>query len=326
MLIDSFGRVHDYLRISLTDKCNLRCNYCMPANPCFLPNAKLLSGDEITDIVKIFVNDYHIRKIRFTGGEPLLRKDFFDIIASFNELHLELAMTTNGILLDRFIAKFKAIGMSQLNISLDSLRPDRYALITGFDYFQKVMENIRIAITAGFQVKINVVMKKGVNEDEVLDFINLTENEQIHVRFIEFMPFNGNFWLWDEVISHKNIYEQVTKVHKVQKLADEHNSTARAFQVNGFKGTFAIISPISTPFCGSCNRIRLTADGKLKNCLFSTEEFDIISPLRSGQDIRPIIEQAIQRKHAERGGLGSFSDNSAQEVFGRGRPMTAIGG
>ena len=326
MLIDSFGRVHDYLRISLTDKCNLRCNYCMPENPCFLPNAKLLSGDEIVDIVKIFVNDYHIRKIRFTGGEPLLRKDFFDIVASFNHQHLELAMTTNGILLDRYIERFKAIGMRQLNISLDSLRPDRYALITGFNYFQKVTENILIAITAGFQVKINVVIRKGINEDEVLDFVNLTKNEDIHVRFIEFMPFNGNFWLLDEVISHKNIYEHIAMVHRIEKLVDEQYSTAMTFQVNGFKGTFAIISPISTPFCSSCNRIRLTADGKLKNCLFSTEEFDVITPLRSGQDIRPIIERAIQSKQAERGGLGSFSDDSAKEVFGRGRPMTAIGG
>ncbi|MBK8501855.1 MAG: GTP 3',8-cyclase MoaA [Saprospiraceae bacterium] len=326
MLIDRFGRTHDYLRISLTDKCNLRCNYCMPENPCFLPNSRLFSGDEIAEIVKIFVSDFHIRKIRFTGGEPLLRKDFFDIVNSFSHLPLELVMTTNGILLDRFLEQFKAIGIKQFNISLDTLRPDRYALITGFDYFRKVFENIRLAMKAGFQIKVNAVIKKGINEDEVLDFIRLTEDEDFHVRFIEFMPFNGNFWLWDEVISHKSIYDQIAKVYVVEKLADEYHSTARAFQVKGFKGTFAIISPISAPFCGTCNRIRLTADGKLKNCLFSNEEFDILSSLRQGLDIRPIIRHAIQSKHAERGGLGSFTDETAEEKFGKGRSMTAIGG
>lgn len=324
MLTDRFGRVHDYLRISLTDKCNLRCNYCMPENPCFLPKSSLLSDREVLQIARIFVEDFNIQKIRLTGGEPLLRKNLLGIITPLSKMPIKLAITTNGVLLDRYMEDLESLGIKSLNISLDSLHADRYNSITGSGHFNKVVENIRKALAKGFYLKINVVIKQGMNDDEILNFVSWTRGENVHVRFIEFMPFSGNAWASQEVVPYLKILDPIKRAYSFHKLKDDKGSTARAFQINGFKGTFAIISSVSHPFCSACNRIRLTADGKLISCLFSKDEFDLLSPMRKGRDIRPIIEHAISTKYAERGGLTEFSTMTVSDKLGR--TMTAIGG
>jgi len=296
----------------------------MPEKPCFLPKSSLLSDQEILQIARIFVEDYKIRKIRLTGGEPLLRKNLLGILTPLSKMPIKLAITTNGVLLDRYIEDFESLGIKSLNISLDSLHADRYNNITGSGHFSKVVKNIRKALEKGFHLKINVVIKQGMNDDEILDFISWTNTENVHVRFIEFMPFSGNAWAWQEVVPYLKILDLIKSAYSLRKLKDDKGSTARAFQINGFKGTFAIISSVSHPFCSSCNRIRLTADGKLISCLFSKDEFDLLSPIRQGRDIRPIIELAISEKYAERGGLTEFSTMAVSDELGR--TMTAIGG
>lgn len=326
MLKDSFGRIHDYLRISLTDKCNLRCQYCMPPHVSFLPGKNLLSKDEILAISNVFVKDFGINKIRLTGGEPLLRKDARDIIESISQLPVELAITTNGVLLDQFFELFRKIGLQSMNISLDSLDPIKNNSITRRPYFKAVKNNIRDAIDLGFNVKVNMVVIKGVNDDEICDFVHWTKYEPIHIRFVEFMPFDGNSWNWNKVVSYKEIIERVENEYRPEKLKDNPNSTSKAFRIKGFAGTFAVISSITSPFCGDCNRIRLTADGKLKNCLFAHSEVDLLSQLRTGGDIKELIIQSIQNKAAERGGLTEFDSPNAPQEYEGGRSMIAIGG
>ncbi len=323
---DQLGRTHNYLRLSLTDKCNLQCSYCMPDIPVFLPSHQLLTEEEIFKIAKIFVNDLGIQKIRLTGGEPLARKNASAIIESLSRLPVELAITTNGVLLDKFFPVLKKAGLTSLNISLDSLMPDNFKAITKRDLFYKVFENINRALAEGFHVKINAVIKRGMNDHEILDFVEWTQNSPVHVRFIEFMPFDGNQWQRDKIVSYKEILDKIEGIFSIEKLEDNPHSTAKSYRVLDFQGTFAVISTMTESFCSTCNRIRLTADGKLRNCLFSKDEVDILSTLRNGDDIRPLIRNCIVQKHAERGGLEAFDKNNTQEAFSRGRSMTSIGG
>ncbi|MEM6271793.1 MAG: GTP 3',8-cyclase MoaA [Bacteroidota bacterium] len=325
MLQDRFGRVHDYLRLSLVDKCNLRCTYCMPENIRFLPNKHLLSDEELFAFAETFV-EMGVKKIRFTGGEPLLRRNAGAIMERIARLPVQLALTTNGILLHEFTDLFGEIGLRNINVSLDTLQTERFAEITRRDQFQQVRENIERAGRAGFHLKINVVVTRGVNEDELLDFVALTASERIHVRFIEFMPFDGNRWKWDQVCSYREMMARIEDRYTVKKLQDGPNSTAKAYRVSGFAGTFAVISSVTQPFCGTCNRIRLTADGKLRNCLFATQETDLLTPFRTGEDIRPRIVEAIRGKAKELGGLPAFQDESALQQKLDGRAMVKIGG
>lgn len=325
-MTDRFGRVHDYLRISLTDKCNLRCHYCMPENAVFRPHEQLLTKDEIIRIATVFTNEFGIRKIRLTGGEPLVRRDAAEIIEELGRLPVELALTTNGILLKSFFPLLKKVGLRSLNISLDSLVPEKNHRITKRDYFVTVKENIETAVSEGFSTRVNMVVIRGVNDDEILDFARWTKDFPAHIRFIEFMPFDGNQWNWEKVISFREILGIIENNYPVEKLHDKPNSTAKSYRINGFRGTFAVISTITAPFCNGCNRIRLTADGKLKNCLFAQLEADIISPLRNGMDVKRIIENCIWDKKAERGGLVEFDNATATTEYSGGRCMTAIGG
>lgn len=325
-LKDKFGRIHDYLRISLTDKCNLRCTYCMPANPYYLPKEHLLTFEEIYKIAEIFVNDFGIKKIRFTGGEPLVRKEAGKIIEQISRLPVELAITTNGILLDEYLPLFERIGLASVNISLDSLNPKRFEKITKRPIFEKVMSNIEKALQSGLHIKINTVLMYGQNEDEIIDFVNWTRDVPIHVRFIEFMPFYGNNWDREKTLSFQEIMDRIANIYPVVRLKDAPNSTSKSYRVKGFKGTFAVISSVTAPFCEGCNRIRLTVDGKLKNCLFSNDEADLLSVLRAGEDVKPVIVNCIYSKYAEKGGLMGFDKVDARYDYDRGRSMTAIGG
>jgi molybdenum cofactor biosynthesis protein A len=329
MIKDQQNRVHDYLRISLTERCNLRCFYCMPEGGVELaPKSHLMTYEEILAIATTFVK-MGVKKIRLTGGEPLIRKDANVIIEALGQLSIELAITTNGIIVDRFISSFKKAGLKAVNVSLDTLDRDKFALVTKRDDFEKVRKNIDLLLAEGFFVKINVVLMRAINFDEIIDFINVTEHKNLQIQFIEFMPFDGNKWDWEKGISLAEIIEQ-TNTHyqesNVLRIQDKPNDTAVNYKIKGYKGSFSVISTITNPFCSTCNRIRLTANGRIKNCLFSTGETDLLTPFRAGEDIEAIILKSIQSKAPERGGWESLEEFSKPENHGQNRSMILIGG
>jgi cyclic pyranopterin phosphate synthase len=326
MITDSFNRVHDYLRISLTDNCNLRCFYCMPEEEYeFTPPAKLMQVDEIEAIAKIFVSQ-GVNKIRLTGGEPLVRKGAGEIILRLSKLPVDLTLTTNATRLDEFVEVLEKSNVRSLNISLDTLQRERFQLITRRNLFDKVLGNIHLLIDKKFHVKVNVVVMKGLNDNEIIDFIEWTKDTNVHVRFIEFMPFENNRWTSNKVFTLKEMLETIDEKYSIVPLHNEPHDTAKKFTVKDHKGTFAVISTMSSPFCGGCNRMRLTADGKIKNCLFSKKETDLLTPFRNGEDIIPLIYQNIQSKEKELGGqfTKDFENIHAENI--RNRSMISIGG
>ncbi|ULQ52746.1 GTP 3',8-cyclase MoaA [Flavihumibacter fluvii] len=325
-LVDTFNRVHNYLRISLTDNCNLRCFYCMPEEDYdFTPVSRLMQTHEISAIAKIFV-EQGVNKIRLTGGEPLVRKDAAEVILSLSQLPVNLTMTTNGTRIHEFINLLKEAGIKSLNISLDTLDRDKFMLVTRRDQFKRVYDNIHLLLKEGFHVKVNVVVMKGMNDIEINDFVNWTKNEPVHVRFIEFMPFSGNRWTSNKVVTWQDILSVVGERFDILPLAGEPHDTAKKYIVPGHAGTFAVISTMSANFCGSCNRIRLTADGKIKNCLFSEHETDLLGPLRQGVEILPLIQANIRAKVKELGGqfTTDFENIHVEEIHNR--SMITIGG
>lgn len=326
MIKDNYSRVHDYLRISLTDNCNLRCFYCMPEEDYhFTPNNQLMQADEIESIVKAFVEE-GVNKIRLTGGEPLVRKDFANILNRLANLGIQLTMTTNATRLHEFVNEIKNAGIQSLNISLDTLQRDRFILMTKRDQHEQVMRNIQLMLDNGIGVKVNVVAMKGINDSEILDFIEWTKNTPIHIRFIEFMPFDGNRWNREKVITLQEILDKVKLFYDFSPIQRTPHETAKNYQVPGHIGSFAVISTMSAPFCGDCNRIRLTADGKMKNCLFSTSETDLLAAFRNGEDIKPLIHQNIATKKQALGGQFTTDLEMIEVNELHNRTMISIGG
>ena len=329
ILTDDFGRKHNYLRISLLEKCNLRCTYCMPADGIVLsPKASLMTADEIFAIAQIFVEN-GVDKIRLTGGEPLLRKDFPEIVSKLATLNITLSITTNGILIDRHIDVLKQANIKKINLSLDTLVSSKFHTITLRNQFEKVIDNLHLLLNNDFQVKVNVVLMKGFNENEIIDFIKLTEFLPVSIRFIEFMPFAGNEWDRSKMVSQNEILSQVEEcfsLDKIQKLEDEKNFTARTYKIEGFQGNFGIISSITNPFCDGCNRIRLTANGKIKNCLFSNSETDLLTAFRNGESITKLISTSIKNKKKVRAGMVTVSEMDDPSLHFDNRSMIAIGG
>jgi GTP 3',8-cyclase len=326
MIVDNHNRIHNYLRISLTDNCNLRCFYCMPDDEYdFTPASKLMQANEIEAIAKIFVQ-LGVHKIRLTGGEPLVRKDFGTIISKISTLPVNLTITTNGSRLNQYADILKDAGIESLNISLDTLQKEKFLFLTKRDLFEDVYKNILLMVDKGFIVKINVVVMKGINENEVIDFIKLTQHLPVHVRFIEFMPFTGNRWNNEKVFTWQNILAIASEQFDILPLERLVHETAKKYIVPGHLGTFAVISTMSSPFCGDCNRIRLTADGKLKNCLFSTSETDLLTPFRNGEDIAPLIHQNIKAKEKELGGQFTTATDKIETNKLENRSMITIGG
>jgi GTP 3',8-cyclase len=326
MLFDSFQRQHNYLRISLTDKCNLRCFYCMPEEDYdFMPSAKLMQAGEVEAMAKIFVR-LGVDKIRLTGGEPLVRKDAGQIIDALSRLPVTLTLTTNGVRLHEFLPQLKAAGVKSLNISLDTLKADKFQLITRRDSYERIWQNIQSAIDEGLHVKVNVVAMKGLNDEEITDFVAWTKDTPVHVRFIEFMPFDGNRWASNKVMTLHEILEKIESRYSITKLEDEKHDTTKKYMVPGHAGTFAIISSMTSPFCSTCNRIRLTADGKIKNCLFAKDETDLLTALRAGEDVEQLIRQNILQKHASHGGQFKANLDEVQTSNLENRSMIAIGG
>ncbi|KAB2015264.1 hypothetical protein ES319_D08G013000v1 [Gossypium barbadense] len=326
MLIDGFGRKHTYLRISLTERCNLRCQYCMPAEGVDLtPSPKLLTHNEILRLANLFVTS-GVDKIRLTGGEPTVRKDIHDICSNLSSLKglKTLAVTTNGITLAKKLPMLKQCGLTNLNISLDTLVPSKFEFMTRRKGHHKVIESINAAIDLGYNpVKVNCVVMRGFNDDEICDFVNLTVDKPINVRFIEFMPFDGNVWNVKKLIPYSEMLDTVAKKFPtLKRLCDHPTETAKNFQIDGHVGTVSFVTSMTEHFCAGCNRLRLLADGNLKVCLFGPSEVSLRDPLRSGagdEELREIIGAAVKRKKASHAGMFDIAKTAN-------RPMIHIGG
>ncbi len=291
----------------------------------FMPHASLMTKDEIYNIAQTFVS-LGVNKIRLTGGEPLIRKDFDEILVRLSSLPVLLTLTTNGVLLDRHIDLLEQCNVNSLNISLDSLDEKKFLSITARNYFSKVMDNIQLLLSRDFHVKINVVVMKRYNDNEIFDFIQWTKEIPIHVRFIEYMPFQDNRWDSTKVYSYKEIIEKAETYFAIEKIKDAPNDTAKNYRVKDYNGTFAVISTMSSPFCSSCNRMRITADGKMKNCLFSKGETDLLHALRSGKPIEHLIRQNLFAKEKSLGGQWNVSYHKLEEDTLVNRSMIQIGG
>lgn len=326
-LVDRFGRRHTYLRISVTERCNLRCRYCMPADGVPLsPRESILTSAEILRVARVFT-ELGIKKIRLTGGEPLTRHGFPRLAAGLAALPgvETLGMTTNGLLLAPHAAGLHASGLNRLNVSLDTFRPERFKAITLRDGLDRVLAGIEAALAAGFvPLKLNMVVMRGVNDDELLDFVEFARDRPVHVRFIEFMPFAGNAWSQNKMVPYAEMRETIGRRHTLSRaggLHDPHN-TAREFCIPGFQGRVAFITSMTNDFCGACNRVRLTADGNIKSCLFHNGELNVRDVIRSGGDddaIEAVIRRAVLEKPA---GHASLESLNAQPN----RSMITIGG
>ena len=305
-LKDSFGREIRDLRLSLTDRCNFRCFYCLPhGEPPAAPKSSMLSFEEIEYVAEIFVS-LGIEKIRLTGGEPMLRRDIETIIRKLARLKpglKDLALTTNGYFLPSRAESLKAAGLDRVTISLDSLKRDRFKRMTGVDVLERVLEGIAAAQRAGLTpIKINAVIVRGHNEDEVADFAAFARREGVAMRFIEFMPLDsGHGWSREAVVSGREIFQRINErfpLVPINTKRGSDTSTRYRFE-DGAPGEIGIIAPVTEPFCGACSRIRLTADGQIRTCLFSTVEHSLRDCLRSGAtraEVIDFIEAVVMKK------------------------------
>jgi len=324
-LVDRFGRKHTYLRISVTDRCNLRCFYCMPMEGiAWKKKEEILNFDEIKLVAEILA-DLGITKIRLTGGEPLVRKDLSVLVSMLDGIEgIEtLALTTNAALLAQNAKLLKQCGIKQLNISLDSLKRERFEKITGRDEHQKVLDGVYASLDTGFQsIKLNVVTISGVNDDEILDFVEFAHDKPINVRFIEFMPFKNNDWNISKVISAREMLDTIATRFTLTPLETDPSAVAKDFAIEGGKGTVSFITSMSDSFCSTCNRLRLTADGSIKSCLFFPAETNVRSALRAGAsraEIEATILDALDKKpeaHPPAQEIASSENRSMIEIGG----------
>jgi cyclic pyranopterin phosphate synthase len=303
-LIDRHGRRHSYLRMSITDRCNLRCTYCMPPQGIdWTPRAEILTADEIVRLGTIFVG-MGITKIRLTGGEPLSRRDVGQIAERLGALPglKTLAMTTNGISLAKRAGTLRAMGLNALTISLDTLKRDRFMEIAKRDQFDAVMAGIEAALAAGFApLKINVVVMRGVNDDEILDFVAWAKDRPVNVRFIEYMPFPDNKWSTGGLMPYAEMRALIARDHELIPLVGERTAVGKDFRLAGHSGTVSFVTSMTESFCGGCNRLRVTADGNIKSCLFHPAEQSLRDAMRSGgtdDDIERLITNAVDGKQA----------------------------
>ena len=301
-LIDTFGRKHNYLRISVTDRCNLRCFYCMPHEGiAWKKKDQLLTFEEIIRVSRVFAQ-MGVDKIRLTGGEPMVRKNLEVLIEQLALIDgvKTIAMTTNATLLKPVAKHLKSIGLKALNISLDTFKEERFAAITRRDDFQNVRDGIDEALDADFEsLKLNMVVMSGVNDDEIMDFVDFVRDKKMNVRFIEYMPFKDNLWNLDKVVTFQEMHDRIQQKYKLYPLAAEASAVAKDFGIEGHTGTVSFISSMSDSFCGTCNRLRLTADGSIKSCLFYPAETSLRDELRKGitdQTLEELILQALALK------------------------------
>lgn len=316
---DRFGREIDYLRISLTDRCNLRCTYCMPEEGIEekLSHDDIMSLEETYLLIKHFVN-LGIKKIRFTGGEPLVRKGIINLIEKVKNLDgvEEIALTTNAILLNKMAKDLKKAGLDRINISLDTLDAKKYKKITRGGNLSLVLEGIEEAIKVGLTpVKINTVLVGGFNDDEIKELVDLTYRG-IDVRFIELMPIGeGVNFARENFISNDEVLKRVKDLTPVER--EDKSSPAKYYKLPGIKGKVGLINPISCKFCDDCNRVRITSTGRLKSCLHSNSEIDLITPLRDGLDMEKIIEKSIfNKEEGHELESGMYIDRNMNQIGG----------
>ncbi|MBX3117461.1 MAG: GTP 3',8-cyclase MoaA [Fimbriimonadaceae bacterium] len=309
-LTDRFGRVHTYLRVSVTDRCNLRCVYCMPEEGVVCKSREeILSFEEIARLTTIFA-ECGVSKVRLTGGEPTVRKDLPDLVRSLAKIEgiKDLLLTTNGIALAKHAALYRGAGISGVNISLDTLRPDRFFSISRRDGLSQVLDGIQAALEVGFEpVKLNMVVMKGVNEDEILDFVELARTMLIQVRFIEFMPFQANGWSAGGLYPFAEMKRDIETAYRLAPIDACPGAVATEFSIENGEGNIGFITSMTHNFCSGCNRVRLTADGQMKNCLFSTSETNLRDAMRSGASddaLTEIIRECVMGKWKEHPPMG----------------------
>ena len=305
-LVDTFGRVHRSMRISITDKCQLRCTYCMPAEGLlWMKQSALLTPNEIFEIARIAYSA-GFREFRITGGEPLIRPDIQDIIRRLSSLStpedpVDISMTTNAVLLDRFAGPLRNAGLGRLNVSLDTLDPKRYKELTLRDDIDKVFLGLRAARSAGIErIKINTLLIPGVNDDEVLPLAAFALKNDFELRFIEQMPLGHAKWDSSSIITQADILSELSARYTLTKLPGRGSAPAARWQLNEGPGTVGIIASVTNPFCKDCDRLRLSADGKLRTCLFSDVETDLATPLRAGATDEELLE-IMSRATLEKG-------------------------
>lgn len=302
-LVDSFGRVHRDLRISITDRCNFRCQYCMPEEGmAWTPREEILTFEEIERVARVLVERFGFDSIRLTGGEPTVRARLPVLVEKLAALGVDLAMTTNGATLALVAEDLAAAGLGRVNISIDSLRRDRFAAMTRRDALPQVLEGIDAAVAAGFDpVKLNVVLMRGHNDDEIVDFAELGRAKGVEVRFIEFMPLDADeAWSRSQVVGRDEVVAAIDAVHPLEPVGRGHDPAERHRYRDG-RGVIGVIPTVTDAFCGSCDRIRLTAEGGLRNCLFAVEEQDLRAILRNGgtdDDLAAAVAASVAAKWA----------------------------
>jgi len=323
-LTDSFHRQINYLRISVTDRCNLSCIYCSAGSIPHLSHDDILRYEEIQHIVHIAAS-MGINKVRLTGGEPLLRPDLSKLVWMLSQIEGidDISLTTNGTLLSKCAVELKQAGLKRVNVSLDTLKADRFKRITGVAQLGEVLSGIKSAHGAGLRpVKINTVVLRGINDDETIDLARMSTSQGWHIRFIEFMPFKTTKVKALETVSAQEIRERIQSLGKLEPCTVKAgNGPAKCYRLPGAKGTIGFISPVTEPFCPSCNRLRITSDGQLRPCLLADSEVNLKEPLRNGanvDELRHLIQQTVAIK-PERYPL-------TDEFASGGRPMCQIGG
>jgi cyclic pyranopterin phosphate synthase len=329
MLRDSFGRVATDLRVSLTDKCNLRCSYCMPPEGLeWLPNAQLLTADEIVRLVTIGVERLGIHEVRYTGGEPLLRRELVDIVGRTTALkpRPQVSLTTNGIGLARVAAPLAAAGLDRVNVSLDTLDRDTFKRLAHRDRFTDVIAGLAAAHDAGLRpVKVNAVLMREVNQHEAAALLRFCLEQGYELRFIEQMPLDAQHgWSRDTMVTANEILKLLSASFELtaDDLEERGSAPAERFLVDGGPGRVGVIGSVTRPFCAACDRVRLTADGQIRNCLFATEESDLKTAMRAGATDDELAERWIAAVSRKKAGHGIDDPTFLQPS----RPMSAIGG
>ena len=324
-LVDPYSRTVRDLRISVTDRCNLRCRYCMPEEGmAWLPRSEILSFEEIERVARVCVERFGFESIRVTGGEPTVRAHLPVLVAKLAALGVDLAMTTNGVSLGLLAGDLREAGLRRVNISCDSLRPGRFAELTRRDDLDKVLDGIDAAVAAGFHpVKVNCVLMRGVNDDEIVDLAEFGRDRGVTMRFIEFMPLDADrAWTDDTVVGLEEIVATIDAVHSLEAVPEPGSAPARRFRYRDGAGEIGVVASVTQSFCAACDRVRLTADGQFRSCLFAVREADLRAVLRAGgsdDELAAAIEAEVGTKWA--------GHSIGQVQFTRpARSMSQIGG
>ena len=323
-LVDGFGRVHTDLRLSLTDRCNLRCTYCMPAEGLdWLPKPELLTDDELVRLVGVFAS-MGVRTVRLTGGEPLLRRGLPGLVERLSGLDLALSLTTNGVGLERQAEALRSAGLRRVNVSLDTLRPERFLELTLRDRHADVLKGLAAAKAAGLEpVKVNTVLMRGINDDEAPALLHWALEHGYALRFIEQMPLDPQHG-WDRgtMVDADEILDVLGQTHVLTPVEVRGSAPAEEFLVDGGPATVGVVGSVSRPFCAACDRLRLTADGQVRNCLFARDESDLRAPLREGASDDELADRLRLAVAGKKKGHGIGDPGFVQPD----RPMSAIGG